>query len=331
VEDLTRDLLSIYKRFPQYIPFIFVTHLFFLSPISLSKIFPYIYPDCTLYFCYSFIFFVTDFFTKDFPLYLPRLHHIYIKYLKRVNTGLMWDTNRTVLKILAYKPLLESRSQSTHKPRLESRSQSTYKPLLESRSQSTHKPHLESRSQSTYKPLLESRSQSTHKPRLESRSQSTLQSTHEFTHQSTHQSKNNPPINPPIKLKQSPYKYISKSILYLKSFLEIKNMDESNNNESTINETSNLSIINIFILSFIISLFIQNKEGNTIGSFFIKVSETTCFHLHHWIISIILILFLYYVAKPFPYKKNIIAIIAGFGLAGLKYSDRFHCLKPLIV
>jgi len=283
VEDLTRDLLSIYKRFPQYIPFIFVTHLFFLSPISLSKIFPYIYPDCTLYFCYSFIFFVTDFFTKDFPLYLPRLHHIYIKYLKRVNTGLMWDTNRTVLKILAYKPLLESRSQSTHKPRLESRSQST------------------------------------------------LQSTHEFTHQSTHQSKNNPPINPPIKLKQSPYKYISKSILYLKSFLEIKNMDESNNNESTINETSNLSIINIFILSFIISLFIQNKEGNTIGSFFIKVSETTCFHLHHWIISIILILFLYYVAKPFPYKKNIIAIIAGFGLAGLKYSDRFHCLKPLIV
>lgn len=108
-------------------------------------------------------------------------------------------------------------------------------------------------------------------------------------------------------------------------------MDESNTSESTINETSNLSIMNIFILSFIISLFIQNKQGNTIGSFFIKVSETTCFHLHHWIISIILILFLYYVAKPFPYKKNIIAIIAGFGLAGLKYSDRFHCLKPLII
>ena len=88
--------------------------------------------------------------------------------------------------------------------------------------------------------------------------------------------------------------------------------------------------IAVLILSFILSLALQNKQGNTVGSFFLKLSEDTCFHLHHWISSIILIIFLKYVAKPFPHKDDLIATIAGFGLAGFTYSDRFHCIKPTI-
>ena len=85
--------------------------------------------------------------------------------------------------------------------------------------------------------------------------------------------------------------------------------------------------IAVLILSFILSLALQNKQGNTVGSFFLKLSEDTCFHFHHWISSIILIIFLKYVAKPFPHKDDLIAAIAGFGLAGFTYSDRFHCIK----
>ena len=88
-----------------------------------------------------------------------------------------------------------------------------------------------------------------------------------------------------------------------------------------------LRYIIIFYISFRLSLFIQNEQGNTIGSFFLKLSEDTCFHLHHWISSIILIILLKYVAKPFPHKDDLIAVIAGFGLAGFTYSDRFHCIK----
>ena len=83
----------------------------------------------------------------------------------------------------------------------------------------------------------------------------------------------------------------------------------------------------ILILSFIVSLFIQNEQGNTVGSFFLKLSNRTCFHLHHWISSIIIIILLYYIAKPFPYKDNLMSAIAGFGLAGFTYSDRFYCIK----
>ena len=86
--------------------------------------------------------------------------------------------------------------------------------------------------------------------------------------------------------------------------------------------------IAVLILSFILSLALQNKQGNTVGSFFLKLSEDTCFHLHHWISSIILIILLKYVAKPFPHKDSLMAAIAGFGLAGFTYSDRFHCVKP---
>lgn len=94
---------------------------------------------------------------------------------------------------------------------------------------------------------------------------------------------------------------------------------------------STIKNIAILLLSFIVSLLIQNKQGNTIGSFFIKLSNTTCFHLHHWISTIILILLLKYVAKPFPYKDNLMSAIAGIGLAGFTYSDRFNCVKPCTV
>lgn len=90
---------------------------------------------------------------------------------------------------------------------------------------------------------------------------------------------------------------------------------------------SYLKYIIIIYISLRLSLIIQNEQGNTIGSFFLKLSEDTCFHLHHWISSIILIIFLKYVAKPFPYKDDLIAVIAGFGLAGFTYSDRFYCIK----
>ena len=89
-----------------------------------------------------------------------------------------------------------------------------------------------------------------------------------------------------------------------------------------------LKYIFIFYISFKFSLFIQNEQGNTIGSLFLKLSDNTCFHLHHWLTSIILIILLVYVAKPFPYKNELIYIIAGFGLAGFTYSDRFQCIKP---
>lgn len=85
--------------------------------------------------------------------------------------------------------------------------------------------------------------------------------------------------------------------------------------------------LSVLIISFLLTLSIQNEEGNTVGSFFCKVSDSHVFHIHHWMTSIICIYLLEFLAIDFTHKDKILFAIAGFGLAGFTYSDRLNCYK----
>lgn len=82
--------------------------------------------------------------------------------------------------------------------------------------------------------------------------------------------------------------------------------------------------IKLILLSLVLTLLLQNEQGNTLGSLFIKISECGYFHLHHWILSIMLLLIIEFCFKENSFKHILGNIIIGFGLGGfLAYSDRF--------
>ena len=83
----------------------------------------------------------------------------------------------------------------------------------------------------------------------------------------------------------------------------------------------------IILISFFITLILQNRQGDYKGSIFLKINEYKCIHLHHWIISILIILFIYYIFKNWD-SKNAINLLIGYGLAGfLGYSDSLYIYK----
>ena len=85
--------------------------------------------------------------------------------------------------------------------------------------------------------------------------------------------------------------------------------------------------LDIIFISFFITLILQNKQGNSVGSIFVKINESKCIHLHHWIISIIFIIFINFFCKN-NYNNIIINLLVGYGLAGfLAYSDSLHIYK----
>ena len=88
--------------------------------------------------------------------------------------------------------------------------------------------------------------------------------------------------------------------------------------------------INIIIISLILTLILQNKQGDNIGSIFMKINKKWCLHLHHWILSILFIAIIYYLSCQ--NNSLLISIGIGVGLAGfLAYSDRFEILVPCTV
>jgi hypothetical protein len=87
-----------------------------------------------------------------------------------------------------------------------------------------------------------------------------------------------------------------------------------------------LTNLGIVLISFVLTMFFQNKQGNITGSFFLKLTKT-CIHIHHWMTSIIIVIVLKYFIKDFKHKNKLISAIIGYGLAGFIYSDRFHIMK----
>ena len=92
--------------------------------------------------------------------------------------------------------------------------------------------------------------------------------------------------------------------------------------------TLTLTLTNVLIVlaSFVLTMLIQNKQGNITGSFFLKLPKM-CAHIHHWMVSIIIVIVLIYFVKDFKHKDKFISVVIGYGLAGFTYSDRFHILK----
>ena len=73
--------------------------------------------------------------------------------------------------------------------------------------------------------------------------------------------------------------------------------------------------IEIIISSLFLTLCLQNRQGNSVGSLFWKISDDRCLHVQHWIIATILILILSN-CVAFTYRDDIVSFLAGFGLAG---------------
>lgn len=88
----------------------------------------------------------------------------------------------------------------------------------------------------------------------------------------------------------------------------------------------------ILIITILVSLVIQNKQGDFKGSIFIKMDTQQCFHLHHWILSIVLLIIIFYFFRENKMKIIIINTLLGFGIAGfIQYSDRFNIIKKCII
>ena len=94
----------------------------------------------------------------------------------------------------------------------------------------------------------------------------------------------------------------------------------------------NSQVITGFIISFLLTSFIKNNEGNHVGSLFIKLDDDQYFHVHHWFWVLVLIIILpltgFYNSNSSKTFNYIIGLLAGYGFSGFFwYSDRFEFVK----
>ena len=84
----------------------------------------------------------------------------------------------------------------------------------------------------------------------------------------------------------------------------------------------------VIFVSFVLTFYLQNNQGNSNGSLFWKISDDMCLHIHHWVIAFILVVLVSSCAG-FKHRDVIISSLIGFGLAGFfAYSDRFSFIEP---
>ena len=106
--------------------------------------------------------------------------------------------------------------------------------------------------------------------------------------------------------------------------------EKSKNNISLINM---MEVIIGLLLSVIYSYLVlpkKEKEAPKIsptlypiifkGMMMIPISKEKCFHIHHWIINLFILIISLFIYIP----KIIIGFSLGLFLQGLSYKDRFH-------